>query len=207
MELSNTKNRILDAALELFSIYGYEATSLGQVAEAVGIKKASLYSHFASKKEIFDTLIDEIVSVYTKKSLYSRTNWNDRSEDHSRFAEMTPMDAVEKVKEQVHFLMHDAYVCKARRIMAIEQYRNVQMAQILEERSFGEILEYHRGLMEYLIEKEILIEEDPVIMAIQYTAPIAEQIYRMDRNPEVEDEAMEIIERHILQFNRMYRKK
>lgn len=42
----NTKREILDAALELFSVQGYEATSISQLAQAVGIRKASLYSHF-----------------------------------------------------------------------------------------------------------------------------------------------------------------
>ena len=42
MEKSNTKKEILNAALELFSNQGYEATSISQIANAVGIKKASL---------------------------------------------------------------------------------------------------------------------------------------------------------------------
>lgn len=45
-----TKQGILDAALELFSVQGYEATSISQLAEAVGIRKASLYSHFENKQ-------------------------------------------------------------------------------------------------------------------------------------------------------------
>ncbi len=41
-----TKQGILDAALELFSVQGYEATSISQLAEAVGIRKASLLQPF-----------------------------------------------------------------------------------------------------------------------------------------------------------------
>lgn len=48
----STKQEILDAALELFSVQGYEATSISQLAEAVGIRKASLYSHFENKQAI-----------------------------------------------------------------------------------------------------------------------------------------------------------
>ena len=57
MEKGNTKNEILEAALNLFSTQGYEATSILQIAEAVGIRKASLYSHFTSKQEILDVLV------------------------------------------------------------------------------------------------------------------------------------------------------
>ena len=52
-----TKQEIPDAALELFSVQGYEATSISQLAEAVGIRKASLYSHFENKQAILDALI------------------------------------------------------------------------------------------------------------------------------------------------------
>lgn len=60
MEISISKQRILDESLKLFSTNGYEATSIAQIAEAVGIKKASLYSHFKSKEEILDTVIEEM---------------------------------------------------------------------------------------------------------------------------------------------------
>ena len=53
----NTRQEILDAALELFSVQGYEATSISQLAEAVGIRKASLYSHFENKQAILDALL------------------------------------------------------------------------------------------------------------------------------------------------------
>ena len=56
-----TKQGILDAALELFSVQGYEATSISQLAEAVGIRKASLYSHFENKQAILDALIQTTI--------------------------------------------------------------------------------------------------------------------------------------------------
>lgn len=59
MERRNTKEQILEAALDLFSVQGYEATSIAQIADAVGLRKASLYSHFAGKQDILDTLVDE----------------------------------------------------------------------------------------------------------------------------------------------------
>lgn len=46
MEKGNTKQEILEAALDLFSVQGFEATSISRIAGAVGIRKASLYSHF-----------------------------------------------------------------------------------------------------------------------------------------------------------------
>lgn len=62
--MSPSKRRILDEALKLFSVNGYEATSIGMIADAVGIRKASLYSHYKSKQDILDTLIEEINERY-----------------------------------------------------------------------------------------------------------------------------------------------
>ena len=53
----DARNRILDAAFGLFSEKGFTATSMRDIADAVGIKAASLYNHFAGKQELFDALI------------------------------------------------------------------------------------------------------------------------------------------------------
>ncbi|WP_460728439.1 TetR/AcrR family transcriptional regulator [Nocardia heshunensis] len=54
---------ILDAAAELFTNHGYGTTSTRAVADAVGIRQASLYHHFASKDDILDALLGETVST------------------------------------------------------------------------------------------------------------------------------------------------
>ena len=77
MERGNTKQEILETALDLFSRQGYEATSIAQIAEAVGIRKASMYSHFASKQEILDALAQTIFVQYEKRSIFAQANWDD----------------------------------------------------------------------------------------------------------------------------------
>lgn len=49
---SDTRRRILDAALGLFTEQGYDGTSLRQIAEKLGVTKAALYYHFQSKEDI-----------------------------------------------------------------------------------------------------------------------------------------------------------
>jgi len=46
------RERILDVALELFNAQGYDATSLREIAERLGVTKAALYYHFKSKGDI-----------------------------------------------------------------------------------------------------------------------------------------------------------
>lgn len=56
-----TKGAIRNAAVELFATKGFEQTSLREVADAVGITKASLYYHYASKLDLLLAVIDPIV--------------------------------------------------------------------------------------------------------------------------------------------------
>ena len=53
-----TKQKILNEALTLFSEKGYSAVYVGDIAAAVGIKAPSLYKHFKSKQEIFDSCVE-----------------------------------------------------------------------------------------------------------------------------------------------------
>ncbi|TDD50711.1 TetR/AcrR family transcriptional regulator [Kribbella antibiotica] len=66
----DTKAEIHHAALDLFSAQGYEKTSLREIAEQVGITKASLYYHYKSKQEllraIIGTFVDDIREVMAR---------------------------------------------------------------------------------------------------------------------------------------------
>ena len=53
---AETRKAAQDVALELFTTQGYEATSLRQIADVLGINKASLYYHFKSKEDIVRSL-------------------------------------------------------------------------------------------------------------------------------------------------------
>src|ERR1700753_2147452 len=67
--LVGTRERALAVALDLFSREGYDAVSMREVAEELGVSKAALYHHFTSKEEIareliggYLTAVDELVS-------------------------------------------------------------------------------------------------------------------------------------------------
>ncbi|MGC0363933.1 AcrR family transcriptional regulator [Rhodococcus sp. 27YEA15] len=53
---------ILDAAAELFTTRGFAATSTRHIAEAVGMRQASLYNHFATKDDILLSLLEGTIT-------------------------------------------------------------------------------------------------------------------------------------------------
>ncbi|HEY2673315.1 MAG TPA: helix-turn-helix domain-containing protein [Rugosimonospora sp.] len=56
---SDTRTRIQQVALELFTEQGYEATSLREIAERLGVTKAALYYHFKTKEDIVGSLVQD----------------------------------------------------------------------------------------------------------------------------------------------------
>lgn len=63
---ATAREEILDAASELFTRQGFATTSTHQIADAVGIRQASLYYHFPSKTEIFLTLLKSTIEPSVK---------------------------------------------------------------------------------------------------------------------------------------------
>jgi AcrR family transcriptional regulator len=63
MEQPDTRTRIQDVALRLFNENGYEATSLREIADEIGVTKAALYYHFKTKEEIVTSLIDDRITT------------------------------------------------------------------------------------------------------------------------------------------------
>jgi AcrR family transcriptional regulator len=61
--MKDTRERILETALDLFIEQGYETTSLREIAERIGVTKPAIYYHFSSKEEILRTLIEPILAV------------------------------------------------------------------------------------------------------------------------------------------------
>ncbi|KMK75768.1 TetR/AcrR family transcriptional regulator [Alkalihalobacillus pseudalcaliphilus] len=62
---------IKKAALELFATQGYEGTSLSQIADKVGIKKQSIYSHFKNKDELYLQLVEETFDIELRRIRHS----------------------------------------------------------------------------------------------------------------------------------------
>ena len=60
----DTREKILTAALEMFSQKGYEGTNLRELAASLGMGKSSMYRHFESKEEIWNALLDELITYY-----------------------------------------------------------------------------------------------------------------------------------------------
>ena len=122
MEKSKTREQILEAALDLFAVNGYEATSISQLADAVGIRKASLYSHFANKQDILDTVVETVLKGYADHSIFVRADWDDPEFTKDKTG-MTAEDVAKLIQGQMRYILHDTHISKGRKLLMIEQFR------------------------------------------------------------------------------------
>ena len=200
MDRGNTKQEILEAALELFSVQGFEATSISQITSAVGIRKASLYSHFESKQAILDELVQEVLGQYAQHSLFARADW----EKDANPLPQTSDDAIQMIQRQIRYILHDPVISRARKMLVIEQFQNPELAKLQTRQNYSDVLGYFTELVKQLIRQGVLAEDDPEIMAAQFCLPISVWINLCDREPERETEVMELVSKHIRQFFRRY---
>ncbi|MDO4492895.1 MAG: TetR/AcrR family transcriptional regulator [Clostridia bacterium] len=184
--------RILEAALTLFSVNGFEATSMGEIAEAVGIRKASLYSHFTSKQEILDSLLEQMRERFERHSLPAHPENLPEAP--------TPEAVAELVMKQVDFLVHDPFISKTRRFLVLEQYRKPDFAAMQTKHAYTDVLAYHTALFRKMIGAGRLKPGDAEMVAAQFAFPVSEWIALIDREPEREAEALRLIRRHIASF-------
>ena len=202
MDRGNTKQEILKASLELFSVQGFEATSISQIADAVGIRKASLYSHFDSKQAILDAIVKEVLRQYGEHSIFARANWEKDADN----LPLTADEAVRMIQGQIRYILHDPAISRARKMLVIEQFQNPELAKLQTKQNYSDVLGYFTGLIKCLIQKGVLAADDPEIMAAQFCLPISVWINLCDREPDREQEVMELVERHIRQFFRRYQR-
>ena len=201
----DTKKKILDVALTLFSEKGYGNVYVGQIAEGVGIKAPSLYKHYKSKQDIFEAILEEMRNRYDKEAAHLNMTGYDFLVDFKLYNNISEDELVKMGIGLFSFFLHDEYECKFRKMLTIEQFSNKELAELFSHQYFNEPLKYQTGLLQLLIMQGHMKNEDANVMALQFFAPIYLLMTVCDREPQREAEALQILEKHIRQFNRMYK--
>ena len=88
-----TRRRILDSAADAFAAHGYSGASMRDIAEGLGITKAALYYHFASKEDLLDGLVHPVMQAMADFADTAQTGELTAAEVLSGFIELT-LDSV-----------------------------------------------------------------------------------------------------------------
>ena len=201
-----TRDRITEAALSLFAENGFNGTSVKQIADAVGIKDASLYKHYKSKQEIFQSIV---ILIRRHMSDLSGKLQLPTEEDLENDADLlTQMDvALLKTisRDAFVFYFSDPYVSRFWKIAHMEQYINEEIYGMFRRLFIEDAIDYLTQLMIFLSKKAVLKTADPRAAAISYYAPIFLLLTKYADQPEKKDEALELLDRQVEEFFRLYK--
>ena len=192
---NDTKERILDAALEMFSQNGYAGTNIRELSASLGLVKSGVYKHYESKEAIWNALLDEMIAYYG---------------EHFGSAEHLPPvpdsleELVQMTMQMVHFTVHDERIIMTRKLLTLEQYRDERARELATKHFLTGLTDLFTPVFSVMMDKGMLHQDDPAMLAFAYTAPISALIHLCDREPEKTEKAMRQIEAFSRHFIKTY---
>ena len=182
---SDTRERILDAALEMFSQNGYAGTNIRELSASLGIVKSGIYKHFESKEEIWNTLLDRMIAYYGERF---------GSAEHLPPVPDSLEELVGMTLRMVDFTIHDEKIVMTRKVLSIEQFRDERARGLASKHFLTGLTEMFTPVFSGMMENGLLKRDDPAMLAFAYTAPISAVIHLCDREPEKTEEAIAQVE-------------
>ncbi len=192
---NDTKERILAAALEMFSQNGYAGTNIRELSASLGLVKSGVYKHYESKEAIWNALLDEMIAYYG---------------EHFGSAEHLPPvpdsldELVEMTIRMVNLTVHDERIVMTRKVLTLEQFRDVRARELATKHFLTGLTDMFTQIFTGMMEKGLLRQDDPAMLALAYTAPISALIHLCDREPERTEEVLTQIEAFSRHFIKTY---
>ena len=192
---NDTKERILDAALVMFSRNGYAGTNIRELSASLGLVKSGVYKHYESKEAIWNALLDKMIAYY---------------EEHFGSAEHLPRvpdtleELVRMTMQMVNITVRDERIVMTRKLLSIEQFRDERARDLATKHFLTGLTDMFTRLFRGMMDKGLLRDEDPKMLAFAYTSPISALIHLCDREPEKTEETLEQVEAFSRHFVRTY---
>ena len=166
--VGDTKERILETALELFAQSGYLGTSMSDIAGALGITKGALYKHYASKQEILESIVERM-----NKTDYERAEEYEMPEtEPDGFAEAYLHTPIEKIRTysmaQFDHWTKEHFSSNFRKMLTLEQYRGPKLAGLYHDYLATGPTEYMAAIFRKLTDSD----DDAMQLALEFYGPM-----------------------------------
>ena len=197
-----TKEKILNEALNLFAEKGYDAVYVGDIADAVGIKAPSLYKHYKSKQDIFDSCVE----VFSKRMEQVRTDLRLPDTANAEVNYQTAnMDMITSIAVNLFmFYLQDDVASKFRKMLMIERYHNPDLNTLFENLFIDGAVRHEEKIFSDLIEAKIIKNKDPHIIALRFYTPIFYLLQKYDMHPDLIEEAKHELSLMVQEFCKTY---
>ena len=192
---NDTKERILVAALEMFSQNGYAGTNIRELSASLGLVKSGVYKHYESKEAIWNALLDEMIAYYAEHF---------GSSEHLPPVPDSLEGLVTMTMQMVNFTVHDERIIMTRKVLTLEQFRDGRARELATKHFLTGLTEIFTHIFAGMMDKGSLRRDDPAMLAFAYTTPISALIHLCDREPDKKEAALAKVEAFSRHFIRVY---
>ena len=192
---NDTKERILVAALEMFSQNGYAGTNIRELSASLGLVKSGVYTHYESKEAIWNALLDEMIAYYGEHF---------GSSEHLPPVPDSLEGLVDMTMQMVNFTVHDEKVIMTRKLLTLEQFRDGRARELATKHFLTGLTEIFTHIFAGMMDKGSLRRDDPAMLAFAYTTPISALIHLCDREPDKKEAVLAKVEAFSRHFIRVY---
>ncbi len=184
----STSERLIKAAIDIFSSKGYSGTGVDEIAGAIGLKGPNIYKYFNGK----NGLLEEIVRL---------ANEEYNLEMNNAFKAGASISDGKSLKEFtfnfIDRLMTNELSVKLRKLFSIEQFRGKEFAVQATKYQINILMEVFIPIFGKLIDHGRMIKGRPEIYAIEYSSPLSVLIQMCNREPERKEELIRMMEDHM----------
>ena len=191
----DTKERILETALELFAQSGYLGTSMSDIAKQLGITKGALYKHYTGKQEILNSIVERM-----NKTDYERAEEYEMPEtDPDGFAEAYLHTPIERIRaySMAHFdhWTKETFSSNFRKMLTLEQYRDPKLAAFYHDYLATGPAEYMAAIFRKLTDSD----DTAMQLSLEFYGPMF-LLYSIYDGAAKKDNIMSILRAHIDRF-------
>lgn len=158
---TQTKDKIFDTALDLFSKKGYDSVSVRTIASEVGIKESSIYNHYSSKKDI-------LMSILNYFEEYFKGNPLD-DENIRKLLEENPEEFYHQGSEMFKQQIFEEKILKIMKLIFVQMYQIDEVKEFFLREILGGSTDFWSDVFEILIQKNVIgIDCNPNKLAEMY---------------------------------------
>lgn len=145
---TQTKDKIFDTALDLFSKKGYDSVSVRTIASEVGIKESSIYNHYSSKKDI-------LMSILNYFEEYFKGNPLD-DENIRRLLEENPEEFYHQGSEMFKQQIFEEKILKIMKLIFVQMYQIDEVKEFFLREILEGSTDFWSDVFEILIQKNVI---------------------------------------------------
>ena len=163
----NTKEKIFDVSIDLFSKKGYDSVSLREIAEEVGIKKSSIYSHYPSKEAILMDIFEYFTGLFEYNELLNSNDYVLRHDNQILLE--NPEIFYHMGSEAIKAMLSEERNLKIWKLIFIQMYYNEDIRLFFQKEILIKPLIFWNNFFTILKENGIIKKDsNPKLLAKEY---------------------------------------